>query len=61
MLSTGFEALDSRERRIIHLRFYQGLTQSQIAVELGISQMHVSRLIRGALEKMRDHIEGDDL
>jgi RNA polymerase sigma-B factor len=61
LLSSGFEALDDRERRIIHLRFYQGLTQSQIAVELGISQMHVSRLIRAALEKMREHIEGDDL
>jgi RNA polymerase sigma-B factor len=60
MLSRGFEALDERERRIIHLRFYQGLTQSQIAVELGISQMHVSRLIRGALEKMREHIEGEE-
>jgi RNA polymerase sigma-B factor len=57
ILSAGFRALDERERRIIHLRFYQGLTQSQIAVELGISQMHVSRLIRGALEKMRHEIE----
>ena len=61
MLTKGFEALDDRERRIVHLRFYQGLTQSQIAVELGISQMHVSRLIRGALGKMREHIEGDEL
>jgi len=58
ILSAGLRALDERERRIIHLRFYQGLTQSQIAVELGISQMHVSRLIRAALEKMRDEIEG---
>jgi RNA polymerase sigma-B factor len=57
VLSEGFEALDEREQRIIHLRFYQGLTQSQIAIELGISQMHVSRLIRAALEKMREQIE----
>jgi RNA polymerase sigma-B factor len=60
VLSAGLRALDDRERRIIHLRFYQGLTQSQIAVELGISQMHVSRLIRAALEKMRQEIEGED-
>jgi RNA polymerase sigma-B factor len=57
ILSAGLQALDERERRIIHLRFYQGLTQSQIAVELGISQMHVSRLIRAALEKLREEIE----
>jgi RNA polymerase sigma-B factor len=60
VLTAGLRALDDRERRIIHLRFYQGLTQSQIAVELGISQMHVSRLIRGALEKMREEIEGSE-
>jgi RNA polymerase sigma-B factor len=60
VLSAGFQTLDARERRIIHLRFYQGLTQSQIAVELGISQMHVSRLIRAALEKMREEIEDEE-
>lgn len=57
ILSAGLQALDDRERRIIHLRFYQGLTQSQIAVELGISQMHVSRLIRAALKTLREEIE----
>ncbi len=48
--------LDARERRILHLRFFEGLTQSQIAQRVGISQMHVSRLIRRALEKIRDEI-----
>jgi len=52
-LLPGFERLDERERRILHLRFNGGLTQSQIAKEVGISQMHVSRLIRRALETMR--------
>jgi RNA polymerase sigma-B factor len=52
-LRSGFEALEPRERRIMHLRFYSGLTQSQIAEEVGISQMHVSRLIRRSLAKMR--------
>jgi RNA polymerase sigma-B factor len=58
LLTFGLQALDERERRIIHLRFFEGLTQSQIALEVGISQMHVSRLIRRALEKMREEIEG---
>ncbi|MGH3114865.1 MAG: sigma-70 family RNA polymerase sigma factor, partial [Gaiellaceae bacterium] len=48
--------LDERERRIIHLRFWEGLTQSQIAQQVGISQMHVSRLIRRSLEKVREEI-----
>jgi RNA polymerase sigma-B factor len=57
LLDHGLGALDERERRIIQLRFGDGLTQSQIAHEVGISQMHVSRLLRRALEKMRAEIE----
>jgi RNA polymerase sigma-B factor len=57
MLVAGFEVLDERERQILHLRFFEGLTQSQIAVEVGISQMHVSRLIRKALETLRTELE----
>lgn len=56
VLQEGFEALDEREKRILYLRFFEGLTQSQIAVEIGISQMHVSRLIRRALETLGDEI-----
>jgi RNA polymerase sigma-B factor len=56
VLAPGLKALDERERRIIHLRFWEGLTQSQIAQQVGISQMHVSRLIRRSLEKVRDEI-----
>ena len=58
MLAPGFQALDERERLILHLRFFKGLTQSQIAQQVGISQMHVSRLIRRALERIRDEIGG---
>ena len=57
LLSSGLEALDERERLIVKLRFFDGLTQSQIAHEIGISQMHVSRLVRRALERMRAEIE----
>ncbi|HEY7605133.1 MAG TPA: SigB/SigF/SigG family RNA polymerase sigma factor [Gaiellaceae bacterium] len=56
LLASGLKALDDRERRIVQLRFVEGLTQSQIAVEIGISQMHVSRLIRRALEKLSEEI-----
>jgi RNA polymerase sigma-B factor len=56
MLAPGFRVLDERERRILHLRFFEGLTQSQIAQQIGISQMHVSRLIRRSLEKIRAEI-----
>src|SRR5438876_1919958 len=59
VLEPGLRVLDERERRILHLRFFKGLTQSQIAQQVGISQMHVSRLIRRALEKIRDEIGGD--
>ena len=56
ILSPGFARLEPRERFILHLRFFEGLTQSQIATRVGISQMHVSRLIRRALEKLRENI-----
>jgi RNA polymerase sigma-B factor len=55
-LAPGFKVLNQRERKILHLRFFSGLTQSQIADEIGISQMHVSRLIRRSLEKIRAEI-----
>ena len=54
VLAPGFRALDERERKILQLRFFEGLTQSQIAQQVGISQMHVSRLIRRSLEKIRE-------
>jgi RNA polymerase sigma-B factor len=57
VLDAGLDALDGRERRIVELRFFEGLTQSQIAAEIGISQMHVSRLLRRALQTMRGRIE----
>jgi RNA polymerase sigma-B factor len=61
VLAPGFRVLDERERMILHLRFFKGLTQSQIAQQVGISQMHVSRLIRRALEKIRDEIASEEV
>ena len=57
LVAAGLDALDERERRIVQLRFFEEMTQSQIAAELGISQMHVSRLLRRALTTMRGRIE----
>ena len=60
VLAPGFRVLDERERKILQLRFFDGLTQSQIAQQVGISQMHVSRLIRRSLEKIRAEIADDE-
>lgn len=56
-LRTVLGDLPERERRILGLRFFQQLTQSEIASELGISQMHVSRLLRQLLGLLRSRLE----
>ena len=53
LLADGLRALPRRERRIVHLRYYGGLSQRGIAAELGISQVHVSRLLRESLGRLR--------
>jgi RNA polymerase sigma-B factor len=58
LLESGLEALDERERTIVELRFFEGLTQSEIAARIGISQMHVSRLLRRSLGIMRGRLDG---
>jgi RNA polymerase sigma-B factor len=52
-LGRTLRAMPERERSILYLRFAEGLTQVEIAERIGISQMHVSRLIRRALERLR--------
>jgi len=51
------EALDPREKKILLLRFFKNKTQSQIAEEIGVSQMHVSRLLSRTLEQLRSSLE----
>ena len=53
-LAPEMEKLPERERRILYLRFFKGMTQSEIAGRLGISQMHVSRLLNRTLIRLRD-------
>jgi RNA polymerase sigma-B factor len=52
--------LPERERVIVRLRYVEELSQDQIAARVGISQMHVSRLLRKALERMRSQLVDDD-
>ncbi|HEX2355823.1 MAG TPA: SigB/SigF/SigG family RNA polymerase sigma factor [Micromonosporaceae bacterium] len=55
-LGPALAALDQREQRILTLRFYGNMTQSQIAEQIGVSQMHVSRLLARALAKLRGQL-----
>ena len=55
-VASGLRALDARARRIVHLRFFEGLSQAQIAREVHLSQIHVSRLLRQALTTLREHL-----
>ena len=52
-------ALSERERQIIMMRFFQNMTQAQIAEEVGVSQMHVSRLLTKALLELRSGLTED--
>ena len=54
MLSAVAESLSPRDRRAVELRFRHDMTQTEIAREIGISQMQVSRLLRSALDSMRE-------
>jgi RNA polymerase sigma-B factor len=56
MLAGGLGELADRERVIVRLRYCDGLTQREIAECMGISQMHVSRLIRRTVEQLRERI-----
>jgi RNA polymerase sigma-B factor len=59
VLAAVMGVLPARERVILHLRFEHGMLQSQIAERVGISQMHVSRLIARALARLREAAEAD--
>ena len=58
-LSPLLRRLPARQQKILHLRFFEGLTQSEIAGRLGISQMHVSRLLARSLAQLREAAEED--
>ena len=57
-LAPAFRALPPREQTILKLRFIDDLTQSEIAEQVGVSQMHVSRLLRRSLDRLNAAAEG---
>lgn len=56
-LKEALKKLNSREKNIVDLRFYKGRTQMEIAAEIGISQAQVSRLEKGAIDKLRRYMQ----
>jgi RNA polymerase sigma-B factor len=60
VLAPAMERIDPRERLILHLRFFEGMTQTQVAARVGISQMHVSRLIRKSIDNLRQYMAEDE-
>jgi RNA polymerase sigma-B factor len=56
-VSDAITALPERQRRILYLRFYEDMTQTEIAEEVGISQMHVSRLLAKSFDAIRSWME----
>jgi RNA polymerase sigma-B factor len=56
MLAPAIRRLGERDRLILHLRFFKGLTQEEIAQEIGVTQMHVSRLLSKILSELRSEI-----
>jgi RNA polymerase sigma-B factor len=55
-LQAAFKQLSPQEQRVLYLRFFEGLTQTEIARQLEISQMQVSRLLRRTLKILRENI-----
>jgi RNA polymerase sigma-B factor len=56
-IATAARQLSARERRVLVLRFVEDMTQTQIAEQIGVSQMQVSRILRRALARLRDHTQ----
>lgn len=59
-VGTAMRALEPREREIVTLRYFEDLSQRDIAVRVGISQMHVSRLLRASIAEMREAVGVSD-
>ena len=59
-IEDAVRSLSERDRTVLHLRFVDDLTQTQIAERVGVSQMHVSRILRSALERLREEAARQD-
>ena len=60
VLAPLLKRLTERERRILHLRFFEDRTQAEIGEVLGVTQMQVSRLLSGILARLRDELQGTE-
>jgi RNA polymerase sigma-B factor len=60
MLGPAVRRLGERDRRILELRFFQGWTQEQIARDIGVTQMQVSRLLSRILQTLREEIADEE-
>jgi RNA polymerase sigma-B factor len=58
-LAPAVADLPARERRVLYLRFFRGMTQSEIAERIGVSQMHVSRILAQTLDRLRDAVTAE--
>ena len=56
-ISSAAHQLSDRERKVLGLRFVEDLTQTQIAEQIGVSQMQVSRILRRAVSRLRELTE----
>lgn len=60
ILEKALSQLKERERRIVYLRFYEGLSQSDISKRMGLSQMHISRLLAQSIKQLRQILVQDN-
>ncbi len=60
MVTSAAHSLDGRERHVVALRYFGDLSQAEIGGVVGVSQVHVSRLLQGAIEKMRARLEPEE-
>ena len=59
VVQQALQSLSERDRKVVYLSFYAGLTQSEIANQVGVSQVHVSRILRACLVKLGDELRDD--
>ena len=60
-IAPALKQISERDRKVLHLRFVEDLTQSEIAERVGVSQMHVSRILRSTLDYLREQVnEGEE-
>ena len=60
LLAAAAQSLDGRERRVLLLRYFLDLNQDEVGRAVGISQVHVSRVLRRAIVKMRAGLDPDE-